>query len=369
MKCYFIICVFIVCKLNAFLDTRLRDRAPGFHHFENLYFDTLHRTCFSLGKSVDIAKIMEKEKGLSFKWKNHFQLTFGENAFDPIQGLTLVLLQSSDLSMHQWNFSLFIDQIIGLWNLCGEKKREEVHFVLIDGNSDVASSAWRSFNALQIQLINVLFPHAQIRLIEELAPSKPLRFYEVWIADSSVSKKKNHFFLSQEKMERLVSCFYTHYGIAPHKSEKIAVTYVRRYFPRQLHTDLEQELLRRIKEIPDVAVRVVNFPFHSFKERIALAARTDILLGVHDSALSHAVFLLQGSLLIELFPEGVLRSEYRMLAEQRNVHYLCMNSGKGWCQELSYQETGSEQQLQAMVTEIDMDAIVSAIRNYRRSSF
>lgn len=60
----------------------------------------------------------------------------------------------------------------------------------------------------------------------------------------------------------------------------------------------------------------------SFKEQVALMARTGLLIGVHGAALANIAFLPQHAAVVELFPPGLKKDTYRNLASKLGLHYF-----------------------------------------------
>jgi capsular polysaccharide biosynthesis protein len=55
---------------------------------------------------------------------------------------------------------------------------------------------------------------------------------------------------------------------------------------------------------PEFEVNLVYFEEHSPAEQIRIAARTDILLGLHGNGLTHLIWLPRQSLVIEMMLAG-----------------------------------------------------------------
>lgn len=76
----------------------------------------------------------------------------------------------------------------------------------------------------------------------------------------------------------------------------------------------------------DVHIRAIDFATLSFREQIALARQTDILVGVHGAGLTHTLFMKQDmGALIEIFPEGFELRCFRAMARDRGLEYYKMH--------------------------------------------
>ena len=79
----------------------------------------------------------------------------------------------------------------------------------------------------------------------------------------------------------------------------------------------------------EAAIRGIGIPYTvvrsldgmSFKQRLALIAKTGILVAPHGSAMIYSMFLPAHAVVIELFGAGVRRTTFRYTAESTDVHY------------------------------------------------
>jgi hypothetical protein len=356
-------------------DTKQHILPPCFGYFENLYFDAANKMFFTLGKGADPSKAVYTQELRGFSWRRFHYLPLHKRVFDRIPGLTLILLERPQQPAYYSHFYHMLEHLIGLWSFGGEDNRDEVNLFLIAGDGNEEPKNWRGLNDINLRLIQALFPKAQIRLFKEFVQEFPgeVWFERVLTSDRCMEYLKKEPFYTErmlgeyyrylipERIEHLAKAVHEHWGIKPSKLEKLVVTYVRRYFPRCLRYDIEKELLAKIKQLPHVELRIVDFAFLPFKDQIYTLAHTDILLGVHGIGLSHTLFLPKGATLIELFPKDCLRVEYRICAQIRGLQYWGMMSGRGWIDDHTAENLGAFGNMEARVEDIDIDAIVSVI--------
>ncbi|KAJ1323640.1 glycosyltransferase 61 family protein [Microdochium nivale] len=76
----------------------------------------------------------------------------------------------------------------------------------------------------------------------------------------------------------------------------------------------------------NVHIQAVDFATLSFREQIALARETDVLVGVHGAGLTHTLFMRQDmGALVEIFPEGFELRCFRAMARDRGLGYYKMH--------------------------------------------
>ncbi|KXJ87959.1 hypothetical protein Micbo1qcDRAFT_20330 [Microdochium bolleyi] len=76
----------------------------------------------------------------------------------------------------------------------------------------------------------------------------------------------------------------------------------------------------------NIHIQAVDFATLSFREQIALARETDILVGVHGAGLTHTLFMRQDmGALVEIFPEGFELRCFRAMARDRGLEYYKMH--------------------------------------------
>ncbi|KAH7014432.1 uncharacterized protein B0I36DRAFT_398089 [Microdochium trichocladiopsis] len=104
-------------------------------------------------------------------------------------------------------------------------------------------------------------------------------------------------------------------------------------------TFIDRKETRRVQDTPqllahartalakaNVHIRAVDFATLSFREQIALARETDILVGVHGAGLTHTLFMRQDmGALVEIFPEGFELRCFRAMARDRGLGYYKMH--------------------------------------------
>lgn len=105
----------------------------------------------------------------------------------------------------------------------------------------------------------------------------------------------------------------------PRRPGPLRVTLVR----REHEAASEAVLLQVLRTLADVEARAVALEGLPFREQVALAAATDVLVGAHGPGLTHALLLPPWAGVVELFPgEDTPRARhYRRLAEWRGLFY------------------------------------------------
>lgn len=104
-------------------------------------------------------------------------------------------------------------------------------------------------------------------------------------------------------------------------SEPLILTFVDRKGTRRLHN--QDDLLSTLRSnYPDITINVVDFATINLREQIRIVANTDILAGVHGAGLTHAMFLPEGSALVEIQPMDVFHKGFRNVAALRGLRYF-----------------------------------------------
>ncbi|KAH7098350.1 hypothetical protein BKA62DRAFT_713324 [Auriculariales sp. MPI-PUGE-AT-0066] len=118
-------------------------------------------------------------------------------------------------------------------------------------------------------------------------------------------------------------------GLIPDKTDRSVVTYYTAGRNGLRLSGAAREALivglERLHNDTGVEVNIVDPAVLSSKtlvERLALIARTTILLGTPSFALDDAFFLRPGTTLMEFFPPGVLLHEHSLPVKQLGIHYI-----------------------------------------------
>ena len=124
----------------------------------------------------------------------------------------------------------------------------------------------------------------------------------------------------------------------------------------------EDELLALARAATDVNVSAVNLERLSFKEQLRVIRSTNILIGMHGAGLSHAVFLPEEAVVVELFPEHVKKKKhFRNLARLRGHTYL------------PWQNQDRRNEIDDYTTKVDIESfrevLASAVRVARNFRF
>ncbi|OBT76025.1 hypothetical protein VF21_03487 [Pseudogymnoascus sp. 05NY08] len=112
----------------------------------------------------------------------------------------------------------------------------------------------------------------------------------------------------------------------------IVLTFIDRLSTRRL---LEQDthLAALRAHIPHLKVQSIDFATLSFAEQIKVVRDTDILVGVHGAGLTHAMFLPESAVVVEILPEGLEHKGFRNFAALLGHAYFSahgLKGGDGW---------------------------------------
>lgn len=120
---------------------------------------------------------------------------------------------------------------------------------------------------------------------------------------------------------------YEHFGINYQKEREseVVVTFIDRTQTRKLVDQdaiLEALTLQNLK----IDLRAVDLASLSFPEQIKVIRATDVLVGVHGAGMTHAMFLKEGSAVVEILPAEVFHKGFRNLAVMMGHTYLSMHA-------------------------------------------
>ncbi len=110
---------------------------------------------------------------------------------------------------------------------------------------------------------------------------------------------------------------------------KPVVTYIsrqntRRHLPPLIH----YKLIEALNSVPDIELNVVEMENLTFEEQVALARKTDVLVGVHGNGLTHAAFMRPHKFVCEIFTPGVtFHWDYYTLSKSMGHEYICIFDG------------------------------------------
>ena len=117
------------------------------------------------------------------------------------------------------------------------------------------------------------------------------------------------------------------------KDDRTTVTFVGRkhYNNRKIERvwTNEREVVDALSGArPDLNVRLVYYEDIPFEEQMQVDRTTNIMVGMHGAGLVHALFLPDGSNVIEIFPETKFRWGYRNIAQYRGFTYDDFRGGR-----------------------------------------
>lgn len=106
------------------------------------------------------------------------------------------------------------------------------------------------------------------------------------------------------------------------KDRQKTITYICRKSRRYLEPAFEKEFLEELQQkFPDCLIQPVAFEKHTYAEQIQIIRNTDVLIGPHGNGLTHAYFLPDNSLVIEIFPQGAFAMDYQLVSELAGHQY------------------------------------------------
>lgn len=365
---------------NPKMETRQEVLPHSFSYFEHLYFKGESNTFFSVGKKIDLRKAVYLSEKRGYEWKAYKKIPsqHAESGCNYVPGATVLLLERRGTPNQFSHLFHLLEHLIGIWNFGGEKLRDEVSLFLIAGNgSKKKPENWKGANQSTIHMIKALFPRAEIILWKEFVKETEedlLCFEKVLVSDRCMEYLNPDYAktermmgayvdsLTKPSLDALREAVCTYAGKVEKSSNKRIVTYVTRTPPRCLPPEVEEKLFTKIRELENVELRVVDFAKLSFVEQVKVAAVTDILIGVHGNGLSHTLFLPEGASLIEIFPEDVLRVEYRFFARARGLGYFGYIPNRGWIQDEEADAIGVFGDVNAPVRNVNVDALISTLK-------
>lgn len=102
---------------------------------------------------------------------------------------------------------------------------------------------------------------------------------------------------------------------------QLTLTFIDRRSSRAL-INAKKHLSNIKNRFPNVRIQVVDFAAHSFAEQVRIVHETDILVGVHGAGMAHAMFLPDGSSVVEILPHDLNYRVFRNLAKLRGHTYF-----------------------------------------------
>jgi len=115
-----------------------------------------------------------------------------------------------------------------------------------------------------------------------------------------------------------------HYNISQDVKHEgpVIVTYVRRKWRKVLREEVYLEALQSLLG-SRIQLQVVDLAVLSFRAQLQLIRRTEVLIGVHGAALTHAMFMNEESSVAEIFPaEGGGNKSFRNLCVLKGHSYF-----------------------------------------------
>lgn len=373
---FFVSNAFPHAKLFAWEKTKQKVFATCFSNFDNLYFNNSSRTFFTVGKDTEIGHSFNLADKRGYSWKQYPIGPRMEKKPVCIPETTIFLFERGATPTFCTHYFHFLEHLLGIWNFGGEENRKSVGLFVLASNGIDPVENWKGANDITYHLIKALFPNAEIRIWEsfvEQTQGKILCFEKAITSDRSMEifKKEPYFtdrmlggyfqLLSKNSLDRLAAHVWKYCGVEIAPFSKTRVTYVRRAIVRRLKADCEEELINRIKKLPNVELCVVDFASIPFSEQVNIVANTDVLLGVHGNGLSHTLFLPSGASLIEFFPENTFQVEYRIFAKRLGFDYWGWVPPNGWISDQTVERIGCHGNPRVDELSTNVDAIIQVL--------
>ncbi len=98
------------------------------------------------------------------------------------------------------------------------------------------------------------------------------------------------------------------------------IVYAKQEPPRHLLPEIEETLLLLLARYGEITP--VDLASKPLREQMAIAAGTDIMIAPYGHALTNALWLPPGALVIEIFPPGVHHYDHQILCEMLGARYF-----------------------------------------------
>ncbi|CAC5420272.1 XYLT [Mytilus coruscus] len=95
----------------------------------------------------------------------------------------------------------------------------------------------------------------------------------------------------------------------------------------------DDELFNAINRVfPKLKVKIMELENSSIKQQLSYISKTDILIGMHETGMTHVLFLPKCSGVIELFPKDIqtINNKYKILARRRGLFYSSWQNVQEW---------------------------------------
>ena len=154
----------------------------------------------------------------------------------------------------------------------------------------------------------------------------------MWLGDWHPHNCRHSILLDVFINRLLVHYNVTHGSRAP--DAKISVVFLERPKRRKLH-DMDRHIENLRKRFPErVNIQAINLWDMDMSTRIKVVSEADILVGVHGSELTFAMFQPVGSSVVEIQPKGFNHFGFRNMAALRRQRYFKAHADfdeeKGW---------------------------------------
>lgn len=263
-----------------------------------------------------------------------------KNKAKSLPGTTLILASEKGMQKMQRHYFHFLEEFILGWSAYKDLNSNDLNFIIFPD-----TDAWEGVNQINKQILNALVPNAIIlnkTQYEKLTRKFLLQFEKAIFVDRmachnlELVRKYNKMAIAHKHLikpeylrefkETVLKALKTY----PEEKAKKRITYIHRKSRRYLEPEFKEIFLNELKsEFPECEVQAVWFEKYSYAEQLQIIRNTDILIAPHGNGLTHAFFLPENSLVVEIFPEGSFAMDYQLISELSGHHYFAIDPKLG----------------------------------------
>lgn len=346
----------------------------------NLYFDnenfvmvdsseTAPETFLTNSKySYDVNKVNKTEFSTNFSQKNTLKL----------EGTTLLFCSSDRMKKMLPHYFHFMEELILAWAAYKDLEPAQVKTIVF-----LDKEHWMGINKINLQILSSLFPEATILNKSQFKKlsNKSLVQFENAITIDRQGCHENQDALHFNKMaighQNLIKKEYLNDlrdrvldTLKTSKEEKDApvITYVQRKGGRYFTEEFEQVFTSKMKELfPNHKFQIARFEKYTYPEQLQMIRNTDILVGLHGNGLTHAYFLPNDSLVVEIFPEGAFAMDYQLISELCGHNYFAIDAAHGIISQ-SGNHMPPRGNVNQIIPSLDMDSLASVISDPKKDA-
>lgn len=295
-----------------------------------------------------------------------------------IPGTTVILASEQSMKSMQRHYFHFMEEFLLAWSAHLDQSTPPITTVIFP---DI--DHWKGVNEINKQILQSLIPNVSILNQSEykkLSKKYFIEFEQAIFVDRMACHNLSPV-LKYNKMAMahapLIKDSYLHLFktkvlsslntyIEPNR--KPTITYIMRKNRRYVDPEFRSQFLSQLEsEFPNCRVQAVWFEKYSFSQQLQIIRNTDVLIGAHGNGLTHAYFLPDKSLVVELFPEDAFAMDYQLVSELSGHTYRAIDPLQG-----TISETGKHSpprgNVNQVISKFDTDCAISAIKTFFESS-